>query len=216
MPVRKIPKSFRTVTGRFTSIKNGQKVIWYESKGEHDYFLTLEFEPNVLCYEEQPLEVPGEVNGRKVVYTPDCLVTHKFDRLPLLVEVKTEEEVENDDGTLGLKFKQVSAYAQENGYEFKVITEKDIPREILKNYLKIYQYALPPRNLQEMRGPIINLLSSYGTMTFEQLLQSIDDNNIVQARYLPIIWHLIFIRIIEVDLTQTISYQSELRLADGH
>ena len=56
MPVRKIPKNYRSVTGTFPSYKN-KRNIFYESLLERDFYLLLEFNDDVISYEEQPFRI---------------------------------------------------------------------------------------------------------------------------------------------------------------
>ena len=56
MPVRKIPKNYRSVTGTFPSYKN-KRNIFYESLLERDFYLLLEFNDDVDSYEEQPFKI---------------------------------------------------------------------------------------------------------------------------------------------------------------
>ncbi|SHJ18269.1 TnsA endonuclease N terminal [Malonomonas rubra DSM 5091] len=214
MPVRKIPKSFRAVTGRFPSVVNG-RCIGYESKLEYDYFLRLEFDPTVKSYEEQPVQIPGVVNGREVTYVLDCLVFFNTDRCPLLVEVKSEEELEEKAETLEKKFSHAHAYAQKNNFDFTVVTERQIYDTALENYKLLYRFARPPVQLAEKRQQIIELLRSYDQIALGQLLYLISDQKQIQAAYQPIVWHMIFSREIETDLTVKMEYSSELRLSHG-
>jgi hypothetical protein len=68
MPVRKIPKNYRSVTGRFPSLKNNRSVA-FESTLERDFYLSLEFDEGVESYEEQPLTISGDHNGRAISYS---------------------------------------------------------------------------------------------------------------------------------------------------
>ena len=74
MPVRKIPKNYLSVTGIFSSVKNG-KSLGYESLLERDMMILLEFDDTVERFEEQPVKVPLVVNGKKLKpYVPDILI----------------------------------------------------------------------------------------------------------------------------------------------
>ena len=48
-PQRKIKKNYRSVTGHFPSLKNG-KSIGFESLLEKSYFLSLEFNDDIIFY----------------------------------------------------------------------------------------------------------------------------------------------------------------------
>jgi hypothetical protein len=56
MPVRKIPRSHRRVTGLVASTKN-RRMAGFESSLERDLILLLEFDLNVENYEEQPCQI---------------------------------------------------------------------------------------------------------------------------------------------------------------
>jgi hypothetical protein len=56
MPVRKIPKNYRGVTGLVASELNAKQTA-FESTLERDFMLLVEFDPNVLSYEEQPVRI---------------------------------------------------------------------------------------------------------------------------------------------------------------
>ena len=68
MPIRNIPIQNRSVAGYFYSYKNG-KTIAFESQLEKKCFLMLEFDKNVISYEEQPLKINA--------YIPDILAKRK-------------------------------------------------------------------------------------------------------------------------------------------
>ncbi len=50
---RKINKNYRSIIGHFPSIKNNTS-IGFESKLEKAHFLSLEFDNEVISYQEQP------------------------------------------------------------------------------------------------------------------------------------------------------------------
>lgn len=214
MPVRKIPKSFRAVTGRFPSVING-RCVSYESKLERDYFLRLEFDPTVKSYEEQPVKISGKVNGKAVTYILDCLVHFSNGRRSLLIELKYEEELEEKVETLDLKFLQARKYAKENNYDFEVVTEKQIYDTAFDNYDLIYQFSRRPESYKKKSPLIIERLKQLASVALGELLHSISEERLVQADYLPVIWHMLFTREILADLNSPVDYNSELRLAHG-
>lgn len=213
MPVRKIPKSYRAVTGRFPSKRN-RGVVYYESKLERDFFLKLEFDNSVDSYEEQPVKIPGEVKGRDVVYTLDCKVNYRGNRRSLLAELKYQQELDDESEKLEIKLARATEYAAENQMDFDVFSEKDVNDEALKNYKRLYRYVRQPRDFESSKQPILKALSK-GPMTIRCLLQSLGEDRTVQARYLPTFWHMLFIGEIETDLSVIINYESELRLKSG-
>src|SRR5437763_1088317 len=94
MPVRKIPKSYRNVTG-LTATDKSDTMTAYESGLEHKCHKLLTFNTNVSTYKEQPVKIYfiGE-DGKTHHYTPDVLINYRRDIepakywKPLLAEVK--------------------------------------------------------------------------------------------------------------------------------
>lgn len=78
MPVRKIPKNYRNVTGIAAHSKaNGPAA--YESTLERDFITLLEFSPEVEAFEVQPVTLEWcDDSNKQRRYTPDTLVM--FDR----------------------------------------------------------------------------------------------------------------------------------------
>lgn len=214
MPVRKIPKSFRAVTGRFPSILNG-RCMSYESKLEHDYFLTLEFDSAVRSYEEQPVKIQRAVNDKGRPYVLDCLVTYKDDRPGLLVELKYAEELKEKAAELEVKFARVREYAAENNLEFRVVTEMDLDKVIHANYLLLYRFAKPPVKINFLRQQIKEVLEATDSIRLKDLLKSFGTDLRVQANYTPAIWHMLYNKEIEADITSPINYDTELRMSNG-
>lgn len=214
MPVRKIPKSFRSVTGRFPSKING-RCVGYESKLEHDYYLKLEFDRTVASYEEQPLKVAGIVKGISVTYVPDCLVKYKDDKPPLLVEVKYQKEIEADDENLQLKLARMREYAEENAIHFQVITEQEVYGTAFRNYLLLYRRAKKPLKFDSKRQKIFAAFGSAREASLRQILAALDSRPIVQAEFTPVIWHLLYIGQLTTDLSVPISYDSIMRWSHG-
>ena len=92
MPVRKIKTNPFSNTGVFYSQKN-QQHIHFESTLERDYYMLLEFEPNVDYYEEQPVKLYFTHYNRQLPYTPDCIVHYKDDTPTCIVEIKPSKKI---------------------------------------------------------------------------------------------------------------------------
>lgn len=74
MPVRTIPKSYRNVTGIAASTKS-VGAAQFESPLERDFIALLEFSPDVVRYEVQPVTIDWmDPQGKARSYTPDVLV----------------------------------------------------------------------------------------------------------------------------------------------
>ena len=199
MPVRKIPIQTQSVAGRFFSHKNN-KLIDFESQLEKKCYLLLEFNDEVISYEPQPLKVDN--------YIPDILAYRKNNN-PLLIEVKYSDEAFNPDEKLQKKFKTLEQYAKNNNLEFKIFTEKDIKEPYFSNISLIYNYA-NINTTNEIKNKIKSLIPKSGISLANLLLKL---NNDIQ--YLAYIYHLIFIKELDINLYQKINYNSIVRLING-
>lgn len=215
MPVRKIPKTFRSVTGRFPSVINGGRLIGYESRLERDFYLKLEFDRTVASYEEQPRRYNGIVNDKKVSYTPDTLITFLDGKPKRIVEVKFQHDLDEHAAELEPRFSLARNHARENGEDFAIVTEVEVYDEAHDNYNLIYRHAKPPNNLEAKRVPILEALDQGSILSLRDLLHSCETTRFTQAEYMPAIWHLIFKREIEVNLYKPINYETLLRIPDG-
>lgn len=211
MPVRKIPKNYRSVTGKFYSHKNSAS-IGFESTLERDLFLALEFDDTVESYEEQPLTITGSHEGRTIKYTPDCLAKC-VDGAEILFEVKYTSDLEKEAEDLAGRFSVAERYSHEHGLEFRVVTEKDIRGLRLENQRFVYGYATPPREIERLRRPIISQLKR--PLPLESLLSALAPDRIKQAAYIPAIWHLVFIGALKVDMDIPISNKTTIQVNHG-
>ena len=215
MPVRKIPKSFRAVTGRFPSRINGNKCIGYESSLEHDNYLTFEFDRTIKRYEEQPIKVPGTYKGKVVNYFPDCLVTYLQDRKMSLLEFKYEEEYKTMSDELKAKIARLEEFASENNMVFEVRTEAVLDEIVLANYRLLYHHLKPPLGIDFKRSKILNVLIEKGPLTIKEVLNSLADHQTEQANYTRSIWHLLFTGEIEADLSRPLLNNPVIRIPHG-
>lgn len=91
---RKIKKNYRSITGHFPSIKNNTS-IGFESKLEKAHFLSLEFDNEVISYQEQP-QIEICINGKNKIYSADCYIKRakNSNKKDSIVEIKYTNEIE--------------------------------------------------------------------------------------------------------------------------
>lgn len=211
MPVRSIPINSRVITGYFYSKKNSRPVA-YESLIERDYFLFLEFEDAVEKYEEQPIAITKLIEGIERTYFPDCMVTYKpeFDLSPMLGEVKSSEDLQDEEKAekLKLKFAALEEYAAGNGLQFKLVLDTDIRGTSLENLKFLYRYIDPPNNFESYKERILETLLTNGTIAVSTLLDLLTKDKLKQAAILPSLWHLLSIRTIKTDLNKPLTNNS--------
>jgi hypothetical protein len=210
MPVRKIPKSYRAITGRFPSFING-RCVSYESSLERDFFLSLEFDPSVVSYEEQPIRLTEIRQGKQLTYTPDCLVSYSGGKPDQLVECKYLSELIEKASVYEPKFAMARKYTNERDMEFLVINDEDLRKIPLANYRLLYRFTKPPNNLPLYRDHIITVMNEAGNISLRDLLNRLAPDRSAQAAFTPLIWHLLFTRTLFADLSEPIGYQTLLR-----
>jgi len=192
MPVRKIPKNYRSVTGTFASIKN-KRNIFYESLLERDFFLLLEFDKTVSSYEEQPIKLYYDRYGKKTKYTPDCLVYYNNDKLPCIHEVKFSNEIKEKKVFLRQKFE-----------------EMDIDEIYLDNIKFIYNYSVI-RNETKIKY-FKTLFKKFDEISYIDFLNQYSTNRYEQAEAIPYIWYLVLQNFLEIELTKKISKETILKV----
>ena len=212
LPKRKPKKTFRSVTGYFPSKKNGRS-IFFESMLEKTFFITLEFDTDVISYLEQPIKIEYELNNRKTSYHPDCLVNYKDGKSKLL-EVKYSTELIEKKDELEIKFNQARLYTKQNDMTFDIFDERCIDKKTLRNMEFLYSFATYP-NDDKKEQTIIDILKDNQELSVLEVLALITENRFEQAKYLPYIWKLVFENRLKVDYEKIqINMNSLLRLND--
>lgn len=215
MPVRKIPKSHRSVTGLVASKKN-QRMASFESSLERDLILLLEFDLNVEYYEEQPITINYiDSEGKEHIYTPDIFVKYRKDIVPakwmtpLLYEVKYRQDLFANWKELKPKFRAARAYAKTRGWKFQIITEQ----EIKTSYLQNVKFLLPYRRLSfewSEQEFVLNKLKDMGETNPESLMLACYKDPMNRAKLIPVMWHLVSISMIGIDLGLPLTMHSTL------
>jgi hypothetical protein len=213
MPVRKIPKNHRSVTGFVASGVNANQAA-FESTLERDFMLLVDFDSEVISYEEQPVRIDYlSADGKAHHYTPDILVTYR--QIPnsttlkpsLLAEIKHRRDLFGHWQELKPKFRAARRYAKERGWNFKIITEVEIRTPYLKNVKFLRQYQRWPINLAGA-SLLLQKVSELRSTDPESLLASVCQDAHDRAHLLPALWRLVAQRKIGADLNQPLTMQS--------
>jgi hypothetical protein len=209
MPVRKIPKSYRNVTGILPSIKSSFPVE-FESTLERDVLAILELDPKVKTYEVQPVQINWlDSNNKNRTYTPDVLVQF-HDKRPILYEIKYSNDLEELLKEEKDKFRAVIGYARRQGWRFKFYTNN----KVSTNYIKNVRFLLPffhagPREESHM-DLIDDELIKTSTSTPRQIISNIFSDEFNQANLLPTLWYMVATEQIGIDLNQPLTMISKL------
>lgn len=218
MPVRKIPKNYLHVTGKFASRKNGL-MGGFESLLEKEYMMLLDFDDTVEGFEEQPvtIPVPGILKG----YTPDLLVCFCADpvtghvRRPLLTEVKHTSDLVKNAEKYSPKFAAAALYVLERGWEFGITTEKEIRTPRLANikFLREYRNIRPS---EDERARIKKLMEvADGITSLHELLAELGASDESKLYWLPVIWNMALTSELSIDLDVPISNNVVITLREG-
>lgn len=214
MPARKIPRNYRHVTGIFKSILKNNCGVAYESPLERDFFLLTEFDDAVEGYEEQAVEVPHKNGKRNAPFYPDCLITYKPEtgRRKLLVDVKHSDNIEEDKENFERRKAVVTKFAEDQGWDYAVVTEKEIRGEYLNNLKFLYKNARPPRNLDDFTQLIFDKGIAGRPLTVNEVLAMLTSDRRRQLEILPVIWHMVCLKKIGADLTKPLNMNSILEI----
>jgi hypothetical protein len=164
MPVRKVSNRGGNVIGHFPSIKM-KRMVAFESLIERDYLYLLDYEQDIEWFEEQPVAIEYERDGKKLHYTPDFHIIQAG--RDVLVECKPCVFVDKDENKR--KFEIARAWCISRGWRFRVVTDRHIRDgfrlENVKLLTRYARHAVGPRT----QGRIHTLLRS------TQMAMSLDD-----------------------------------------
>jgi len=208
MSVRKIKKSYISCTGYFASFKNKTQIA-FESTLERDFYMFLEFEKNVLKYEEQPMQINYEyTDEKKRRYTPDTLVTYQ-NGTQKLFEVKYANELESNV-ELQQKIKILKEHIKEKySIDFDVFTDEDINKQYLENLKFLYKFAFIPSS-DEKTSAILQIVQSNENIEVKEILQKINTTQQKQLEHQPYIWNYTFHNGSIVDLSKKLTMKTTL------
>ena len=219
MPVRKIRPNYRSTTASVSTNKMNRPV-GAESSLERDFLVILDFDVNVLRFEEQPLTIEFEDEKSCLHrYTPDFLVYYRADIVPaqsmkpLLCEIKYRKDLFANWKILKPKFKAARAFAKENEWEFRIITEHEIRTPYLKNAKFLRPFRNQPTNWEYFEI-LTGMLNEFRVATPQAILAAYSDDKLKQAEILPSLWQMVANRIVKTDLTVLLTMRSEIWSAD--
>lgn len=210
MPVRKIPRNNRSVTGLHSSRKC---VVRTESNHERNFYLVLDFDPEVVSLDEQPVEIEfHHPEGYISTYVPDVLVRYRAGHEPpaCIYQVKPSKVLRKKQKEFEPKFAAAREYAEANGIGFEVVTEKTICKPLVDNARFLLRYRDIRPDAAICRA-ILAKLSEYGRIQSGRFKELMWPDEHERARQLRNLWHLIAIRAIDVDLRKPLLDNSVLK-----
>ena len=187
---RKIKKNYRSITGHFPSIKNNTS-IGFESKLEKAHFLSLEFDNEVISYQEQP-QIEICINGKDKIYSADCYIKRAKNSLKKdsIVEVKYTNEIEKRKEYFEKKFEAAKTSANKLNLDFEIYTEKIHSEIYLDNLDFLYRYKLQPIE-NKYEDQILKMVNKNHKISAFDLANLISKNPIEYALISNCIWDLV-------------------------
>lgn len=189
------------------------QIAKFESSLERDFFVLLEFNPDVQRWDPQPVRLRVGETGS--YYTPDVLVSFYpkgRERKPRLVlyEIKYRDELRKKWAELKPRLKAARRYAKEQGREFRIITECEIrDGGLLWNAKFLLPYVYDEPDDQGI-GAIIANLKRLGISTPSKLLNECSADRWQQARLLTVLWQQVAGRVVQTDLSARLTMDSEI------
>lgn len=219
MPIRIVPKNYRNLTGLLPNSRT-QSMTAFESSLERDFFLLVDFDPDVEWYEEQPVKITyPDVRGRRRAYTPDVLIRYRIDPLqakptpPLLCEIKYRDDLRQHWTEYRPKFRAAQRYARQQGWRFRLITERQVRTPYLENVKFLGSYRMRPVN-DSHQAQLLRILSALKETDPVNLLALISPDRWRQAQLLPTLWQLVASRQVGADLEQPLTMHSRIWLKE--
>ena len=196
---RKIKKNYRSITGHFPSIKNNTS-IGFESKLEKAHFLALEFDNEVISYQEQP-QIEIFFNGKNQIYSADCYIKRVKNSLKRdsIVEVKYTNEIEKKKEYFEKRFESANIAANKLDLDFEVYTEQNHSEIYLDNLDFLYRYKLYPIE-NKYENQIINLVKQNKRVFAFELANLISQNLKDYPTISNCIWDLVCKEKLKSDL----------------
>ena len=216
MPVRKIPKNYRNITGVAAHSK-ASGIAAYESSLERDFLSLVEFSADVTKFEVQPVSIEWiDPSGKKHTYVPDVLVHYKQSRhtkTVILYEIKYRKDLKKNWLTFKPKFKAAIAYCKARGWKFKLVTEVEVHTVYLENVRFLQSYvaqAVLCEHFESYMTMLDEHMIRLKTATPNSLLSAVFEDEWNRAKLLPTLWYLIGTFQIGIDLNQALTMQSKL------
>jgi hypothetical protein len=205
--------------------------IPYECELERDYYQELDFDVYVKSIKAQPVTILYTDSFQKQCkYTPDALIHYHQDCAPgkwlkpRLLEFKQLKDLKKNKGKYEERFEAAKHYANQRGWEFQVLTEREVytAYNINARFLRgFYPYTLDSVIADYIRGILISIgqcsISSLLVITAERYgarlgLPERDPNDPEELRALILsaIWKMMSDRTIQADLNRPLDLDTEV------
>lgn len=207
---RKVRSNGRTIVGQLHSEK--RKVVQFESALEEEFLYILDFDPDVKCIYDQPVQIRyKDENGKERLYTPDFLVEYN-NRKPVLFEVKSQEYLRKNKDDVQRISKAGTEFAKKMLWEFRVITDKEIKIIYCDNARFLRRFQAHKTDLVVVND-ILKTLSA-GVATPNSLIRQLSTDPARWPDYISAIWALVLNGKIACNLFEKIHMETPIRIPE--
>ncbi len=214
MPVRKIKKSYISCVGYFKSYKNNKQLA-FESILERDFFMLLEFDSDVVSFEEQPLKIKYKLKAKNTRYTPDVLVTYK-DYSKKIFEVKYQNDIDSDPKLQHKISVLKEEIARQMSLPFETFTDAQIDQIYFKNCVFLYKNSFISESQTMTNKVLENINKLSEPISIKSFLELLSTNQTEQLQILPYLWHEIFKNPALINMNQKITMSSHIAKGASH
>ncbi len=187
-PARLVGVRSRGLSGRI-ALEDGAAA--FESTLEQDLLELLDFDARVSEVLVQPFTIFHVENGRRRPYTPDVRATYIGVGGEVVVyEVKYQEDLRKNWAKYRARFGAAYRYCRDNGWRFKLMTERHIRTPYLANVKFLRRFLrLPEQEL--ISGQLLYTLRALGPTTAQALLAATYMSADSRLRAIPTLWKLV-------------------------
>jgi len=212
-PARPLRNSHRALTGKLSLHGGGH--AGFESSLERDWLTVLDFDPAVIRLQEQPFKLTHMVDGKSRSYTPDVLAEYGQDDLnwTVVYEVKHQQQLRADWDQLRPRYRAAVHHCRQQGWRFKIVTEKHIRTPYLENakFLRRYRtMAMEQLRIAQLRYTA----SALGPTTPQALVAAAHWPRQEQAMSLTTVWHMLANGDLRADLHKKLTMSSSIWLPE--
>jgi hypothetical protein len=201
--VRRITNGGKKVIGKFPSLKMG-RAVWWESQIERDFIYFLEADTGITEYKEQPLKIWYSWEGKRHKYTPDYFV-RRYGRKQIY-EVKDYETASSEE--FNLFSSRVSPIFEALGYEYLVVTDREIRQQpVLDNLKLLHKYSRTRLSYQHQID-----VYAFFSLQRESSLGQLRDYMRSRGVQDQVLYALIYWGILSIDLNSPIGLQSQISM----
>ncbi|WP_324880294.1 TnsA endonuclease N-terminal domain-containing protein [Pseudomonas bohemica] len=197
----------RSLSGVFAFRGEG---VAFESGLERDFLSRMEFRTDVLSVVSQPIQLDfASNNGRSYTYTPDFLVRFHphTQQMPILVEVKPEENWRKSWRDSFPKWKAALRHAKQQGWSFHIYDESRIRGQSLKNIQYLERFKRAAYEAVDLEA-VIRTVAIMGIATVQYLVAL--HFNGAEALGKSHIFHLIATRRLDCDISEALDDSLEV------